>query len=287
MSRDTITHSQGDSGTKPPSGLDFANGDFPNPQHFDWFWSTVIAAINGHASEFDALDTDGDGVVDKADKATELVGGTIDSNSDGVVDAADTAAQVKGNDIDSDADGVVDAADTASKFKGNDIDSDGDGVVDEADLANALVTAALSADLTGGGGSAIGVNTANLLHNNLGGISSDDHHAQVHNNTDHSVNFLPSSNYNPEADTHSKTDSASELTDVSADSVSNAHHGRYADSEARTAVEGTTSLTDLNGANEPLQLEVYSSESALPGSASEGTIAYVQSTGQVYVEDGN
>lgn len=38
---------------------------------------------------------------------------------------------------------------------------------------------------------------------------------------------------------HAKTTSASDLSDVSADSNSDAHHSRYADSEARTAVDGS------------------------------------------------
>jgi len=56
-------------------------------------------------------------------------------------------------------------------------------------------------------------------------------------------NKLDSSAYTPESDTHSKTTSASALTDVSADSVSNAHHSRYADSEAVSAIESVSSVS--------------------------------------------
>jgi len=58
-----------------------------------------------------------------------------------------------------------------------------------------------------------------------------------------SSHFLASADYNPESDTHVKTTSASELTDVSADSASDAHHSRYADSEAVSAVESASSVS--------------------------------------------
>lgn len=41
-------------------------------------------------------------------------------------------------------------------------------------------------------------------HSALGGIGADDHHAQAHDNADHTTSYLPESNYNPEADTHSR-----------------------------------------------------------------------------------
>lgn len=44
-------------------------------------------------------------------------------------------------------------------------------------------------------------------------------------------------------DHHAKTTSASDLTDVSADSVTDAHHSRYADTEAVSAVNNETELT--------------------------------------------
>jgi hypothetical protein len=42
------------------------------------------------------------------------------------------------------------------------------------------------------------------------------------------------------ADHHSKTSSASELSDVSPDSTASAHHSRYTDSEAQSALTGNT-----------------------------------------------
>lgn len=54
------------------------------------------------------------------------------------------------------------------------------------------------------------------------------------------------------SDLHTKTSSASELTDVSADSVSGAHHAKYTDAEALAAVEGgaPTMTTDIDASGQ-------------------------------------
>jgi hypothetical protein len=97
-------------------------------------------------------------------------------------------------------------------------------------------------------------------------------------------NKLDSSSYTPETDTHSKTTSASGLTDVSADSVSNAHHSKttsasgltdvsadsvsdahhskYTDSNARTAVDGSnTSITGSSGSVSTSNFEIVENSS--------------------------
>lgn len=91
---DTVNHSHGDTGAKPPDSLNFADGDIPDPETFDWFWSEVPTAINDHAALLESIDSDEDGVVDQAAQA-------------------DNATTVKDNDIDSDGDGRVDSADVA------------------------------------------------------------------------------------------------------------------------------------------------------------------------------
>jgi hypothetical protein len=96
MSRDRFSYSHGDTGNKPATSLNFESNERPQSEHFDWWWYSVIQAINNHADEFDRLDSDGDGVVDKADSA-------IDAD----------ASTYKGNDIDTDGDGAVNAADYA------------------------------------------------------------------------------------------------------------------------------------------------------------------------------
>jgi len=90
----TVDHTHGDNGDKPVDGLNFQNGDVPDPEVFDWFWTEVPSAINNHAQLLEQIDTNDDGVVDEAETAQ------------------DTAAY-KGNDIDKDGDGKVNAADTA------------------------------------------------------------------------------------------------------------------------------------------------------------------------------
>jgi len=96
MSRDRFSYSHGDTGKKPATSLNFESNERPQSEHFDWWWYSVIQAINNHADEFDRLDSDDDGVVDKADSANDA-----------------DASTYKGNDIDSDGDGVVNAADYA------------------------------------------------------------------------------------------------------------------------------------------------------------------------------
>lgn len=51
-----VDHSHGDAGAKPPQDLNFQDGDFPDPEVFDWFWSEVPAAINDHATKIEAKD---------------------------------------------------------------------------------------------------------------------------------------------------------------------------------------------------------------------------------------
>lgn len=141
-----VDHTHGDTGEKPPQSLNFQDGDYPDPEHFDWFWSRVPSAINNHQSLIQSIDSDEDGVVDEADTANLYKNQDIDSDGDGQVDEADHADNVrstyKGNDLDGDGDGRVDAADHANEadntqaVKGNDIDSDGDGKVDAADQAD-------------------------------------------------------------------------------------------------------------------------------------------------------
>lgn len=69
MSRDSFTYSHGDTGTKPTVSLNFEKNERPNAGNFDWFWTTVIQSVNGHADEFNRLDSDNDGTVDSADGA--------------------------------------------------------------------------------------------------------------------------------------------------------------------------------------------------------------------------
>jgi len=134
----------GDTGTSPPNGFQYSSGDQVREDHLDYLWYEVDTLAESLVNEFERYDSDNSGVVDEAEVAQSLVGGTdaisykgndIDVDGDGVVDFAETSTLVKGNDIDSNGDGTVDEADSALTYKNNDIDSDGDGTVDEADSA--------------------------------------------------------------------------------------------------------------------------------------------------------
>lgn len=74
MSHDTLDYQHGSQGSQPPNGLDFDDGEYPNPEHFDWFWANVINAINNHAGALDGIDNDTDGVVDEAELAQVAAG---------------------------------------------------------------------------------------------------------------------------------------------------------------------------------------------------------------------
>ena len=114
-------YSHGSTGTEPSSPIDYTNGDPVNQSEFDYFIYTPFNRIKGIIDFLNAVDSDGDGIVDEAD------------------DAVNVTATYKGNDIDTDGDGKVnsaDVADSAQTYKGNDIDSDGDGRVDQADVAD-------------------------------------------------------------------------------------------------------------------------------------------------------
>jgi len=134
----------GDTGTSPPNGFQYSSGDQVREDHLDYLWYEVDTLAESLVNEFERYDSDNSGVVDEAEVAQSLVGGTdaisykgndIDVDGDGVVDFAETSTLVKGNDIDSNGDGTVDEADSALTYKNNDIDSDGDGTVDDADSA--------------------------------------------------------------------------------------------------------------------------------------------------------
>jgi len=132
------TYTHGSTGTEPSSALDYTNGDPLEADNLDYYVNTPLEKIKDIIDTLNAIDSDGDGVVDAADTAAQ----------------SDTTALYKNNDIDSDGDGKVDVADTAdiadtaNLYKNNDIDSDGDGVVDAADQLETGGSTAVIRDTT-------------------------------------------------------------------------------------------------------------------------------------------
>ena len=111
----------GEDGEFPQDGFFYEGGDQVNEKHLDALWNGVQTLQTDVESALEDIDSDGDGVVDEADYAS-------DSN----------ASTYKGNDIDSDGDGVVDAAEVANtatsadSVDGYDIEkngTDGNGVI--------------------------------------------------------------------------------------------------------------------------------------------------------------
>ncbi|MFC7131656.1 MULTISPECIES: hypothetical protein [Salinibaculum] len=110
-----------------------------------------------------------------------------------------------------------DAIGTALSAAGNisiSVNDSGDTItVDTAALNQEQVEDAVAALLAGGNALSVSyddvgntltvsVNEGQINHDNISGVSADDHHAQNHDNADHTTNYLPQSQYNPEADTH-------------------------------------------------------------------------------------
>lgn len=139
MARDKLDYTHGDVGTKPTESLDFNKDGRPKAQYFDWWWYNVAQILNGHADEFGNLDSNNDGVVDKADNSDKVGGNTYSeiqtwvqenakvSDSDNA-DSAVNADKLDGNHysdiqawVNQNADVPnADHADTAGKVEGTD-----------------------------------------------------------------------------------------------------------------------------------------------------------------------
>ncbi|MHA8084244.1 OmpA family protein [Aquirufa antheringensis] len=114
-------------------------------------WGNKPVPVPAKITEPVAIDTDGDGIVDKEDKCPTVIGVRsnngcpLDTDGDGVIDAEDkcpTVAGVRANagcPADADGDGIIDAEDrcpTLAGIKANQgcpADSDGDGIYDSED----------------------------------------------------------------------------------------------------------------------------------------------------------
>jgi len=105
----------GDTGTSPPNGFQYSSGDQVREDHLDYLWYEVDTLAENLVNEFARYDSDNSGVVDEAEVAQSLVGGT-------------DAISYKGNDIDVDGDGKVNSAefaDDADNIDGYDVQKDG------------------------------------------------------------------------------------------------------------------------------------------------------------------
>lgn len=251
MGRNNFDYTHGDTGTKPTSALDFETNGRPDSQNFDWWWYTTIENINAHADEFDRLDSDGDGTVDEADYSLDSdkldgnhwsdVKNWVNNNTAGNPhgDSAHTEDYLK------DATQFADANHTHSQLHNRYSDSEArnavTGIVDISDL-----------DGSKGTTDDVVVTDGNDLYytdiSNAGSDYSDaDARSAINNDSDHgskaSHNYFSGShdslsNVNS-SDHHSKTNSASELGDVSADSVSDAHHTKTVDTRIDVESNGT------------------------------------------------
>jgi len=135
-------------------------------------------------------------------------------------------------------------------------EADGSGGIQNTELVSGRTVNVSSNDIVDNGqtiwdtssqeipDSALGSITNNTLSNSSVSVAGN----SVSLGGSTTVNHADLSNIGS-SDHHSKTTSASELTDVSADSVSGAHHSRYSDSEAVTAVGASTPFANSDLSN--------------------------------------
>lgn len=95
-------YTHGSTGTEPDAPIDYASGDPVDESEFDYYIYNEFEYINALIDALNALDSNDDGKVDAADTADEATnvtstykGNDIDSDGDGVVNRAD---QVAGSD---------------------------------------------------------------------------------------------------------------------------------------------------------------------------------------------
>jgi len=142
------SYTHGSTGTQPASAIDYANGDPVDADNLDYFVNTQFEKIKQIIDQLEAIDSDGDGVVDAADAATDA-----------------DASTYKGNDIDTDGNGVVDAADDANTLAGNgpdhyELDVEDDGTLAVSAVPNVNFGSNISVSNDGDGTVTVSVNTS-------------------------------------------------------------------------------------------------------------------------------
>lgn len=156
MARKTFSYTHGDNGTAPSGSLNFQANDRPNSEHFDWWWTNVISAINGHSDEFDRLDSNNDGVVDETD--TVAAGGNLKGDLEAVDgekvwDESITAvpqSSLQNDTITIDAGNAVSSAGSVSLGGSVTIDVDQDSLgLNMENNGGTVLSSATAADFTG------------------------------------------------------------------------------------------------------------------------------------------
>jgi hypothetical protein len=300
MSRDTFSYTHGDTGTEPASSLDFTKNERPKAGNFDWWWDSVIKAINGHASEFDELDSDNDGVVDKADT---LVAG---ANLSGGLNASDgtTIWNNTGNYVPQSS-----LQNTSVTVAGNAVSLGGSTAVAHGDLSDAPASAhhtryADSEAVTA-------VNSETELTVDISGdadtVDGEDASAFADSGHSHSLGDLSNVTATGEGSGNGLDADTVDGEDASAFADSgHTHtqlHDKYTDSEAVSAVNNQTELTvDISGDADTVDGEdasafagvdtggtehpSYATLSDVPATLTKGDAVYVESEEQLFVEDG-
>lgn len=248
-----VDHTHGDTGVKPAQDLNFQDGDYPDPEEFDWFWSQVPSAINDHKSLLEAIDSDEDGIVDRANElAAAIVGNGLkggDSDDievepaeftgDGVEDDGSDNIQIVDEYIE-DLVAVLLSADDKLNWTYDDPNSD-------LKIATTALDQEEVEDVVGGmlsGGTGISVSyddpggtitiTGHTRYTDQEAVDAVNGEATLSVDISGNADTLDGEHASAFADA-SHVHDASDLNGVSADSVSDAHHAKTQPSDIDSA----------------------------------------------------
>ena len=302
---DEPEYTHGSNGEKPLNPLDYANGDPLDANNFDYFVNTPFEKIKAIINVLNAIDSDGDGSVDQADKVGSLAPSdildiaTYDDDDNGIVNQADGAS------VYSDDGSMVVSYPTKIDFLDKlTVTDDGDSTVsisttalDEEeveDVVNSLLSAGdklswsyddpndnLTITTT-----ALDQEEVKTWVNNNADVPNADHadSADQADNADtvdgnHANDFADSNHGNEE---HSSDFTTLSEVNNNAD-VPNADHADTA-GDANT-VDGINS-TGIAKLGDGVEVPVFASTSDVPSSITKGEIVYIDEDG-LYVEDGS
>jgi hypothetical protein len=183
--------SWGETGESPGSGFFYEGGDQVNEKHLDYLWNSLKGLEDDVQAALNDIDSNSDGVVDKADAGAagfDLNGDLVAANGEIIWDeSANYIPQAR-------------LQNDSITVNGNSVALGGSTTIPTYSDSDAI--SAINNDTDHG--STASHNYFSGSHNDLSNIGTDDHHAQNHDNSDHTTNYLAQSNYNPEADTHSR-----------------------------------------------------------------------------------
>jgi hypothetical protein len=182
--------SWGETGESPGAGFFYEGGDQVNEKHLDYLWNSLKGLEDDVQGALNDIDSDSDGVVDKADAGAagfDLDGDLVAANGEIIWDESANyipQARLQNNSI---------------TINGNTVSLGGSTTVPTYSDSEAI--SAINND--NDHGSTAQHNYFSGSYNDLSNVPNT-FTPEDHGNGRHTTNYLPSNDYNPEADTHSR-----------------------------------------------------------------------------------